>query len=391
LTDNFSDGDPGVQWYWIADPGITVSETNGEGVITLPMNNPGSGYAAFQAKRLYDLRNDSVSVEVKQTTDPATTAGTFLVANYDNDNYLEIAQKEGKLACTRLVGGVNVLVASTSYDAQAHRFWRLRGDGATSYCETSADGASWVIRGQTPTAQLFPLAAIRVDVGVFLNGGEVNPGQARFDNLNGGGAPAGKWCSTSTFTDNFNDGVTSRAWRRSYFGAGQTCTYSEAGGHMVLKLATNVAGSYCAYWSSSSYDMTGDAVTIEAPVMVNTATNADVFLRIEVEDQALPLKGILEIGQTGGALQFRKSKNGISDLLGAVPYSLAAHRWWRIREAGGTTYFEYSADGVAWTIGAMDSPSSLPLTAVDILIVGGTYEAIAAPGEAHFDNLNLAP
>jgi hypothetical protein len=383
LVDNFDDGVQGILWHWSGDPGTTISESNGEGVIDLPANQPGNTYAAFQTKRLYDLRNDSVSVEVTQAANPAGTARTFLVAAYDGQNYIELSQRSGKLICARVVAGNLLILADINYDAQAHRYWRMRDDGMTTYWETSSDGASYMVRAQTPTAQLFPLSSIRVDIGASLFDADPNPGEAHFDGLNGGGPAAGKWCPASSLTDDFDDGTRARAWQRSYVNPG--CTLAETAGELVLKPPTNATG-YCAYYSASSYDMTNSAIAVEVPVMVNTMSTAEVYFTAEAEGE-----GYVEFVQSNGTLDFRKNKNGITELLGAVAYSPAVHTWWRIREQGGTTYWEYSANGIAWVIGAMATPNPINMKAVDVALGGGAYEALPSPGEAHFDNFNLPP
>jgi hypothetical protein len=174
-----------------------------------------------------------------------------------------------------------------------------------------------------------------------------------------------------------------RAWQRSYANPG--CTLAETAGELVIKPPTNAAG-YCAYYSASSYDMTNGAVTVEAPLMVNTNSTAEVYFSAHAEGE-----GFIEIAQTNGAIEFRKNTNGMTELLGAAVYSPLVHRWWRMREQGGTTYWEYSADGVAWMIGAMESPNPMSMTAIDVSMGGGAYEAVQSPGEVHFDNLNLPP
>jgi hypothetical protein len=320
---------------------------------------------------------------VTQAANPAGTARTFLVVSYDGQNYVALSQQNGKLTCAREVGGTYLGLANISYDAQAHRYWRIRDDGTTTYCETSPDGASYMIRAQTPTAQLFSLSAIRVEFGASLNAADPNPGEAHFDTLNGGGPAAGKWCPASSLTDNFDDGTRARAWLRSYDSPG--CTLAETAGELVLKPPTNAIG-YCAYYSGSSYDMTNSAIAVEIPLMVNTTSTAEVYLTAQVEDE-----GYVEMGQSQGVLEFRKNKNGVTELLGAAVYSPAVHAWWRIREQGGTTYWEHSADGLAWVIGAMATPNPIKMTAVDITLGGGAYEALPSPGEVHFDNFNLPP
>jgi hypothetical protein len=381
LTDNFSDGLQGEQWYWSNDPGATISEVNGQGVVALPSGMLGSVYAAFQAKRLYDFRSDAVTVEVAQVANALTEARTFLVLAYDNQNYIELSQRQGQLSSVTVINGVTQTLSTLSYDPIAHRFWSLRDDGTNTYWETSPNGSAWTIRAQTPTASLFPVSSIRVDVGASLDDSQLNPGEAHFDNVNGGGASTGKWCPASTLTDDFGDGMIGRAWSRSYEGA---CTYTEVGGELVLTPAPNTV-DYCAYVSSSSYDLTGSSVTIAVPVMLNTLTSADAFIRLETDDD-----GWLEIGQSDGDLEFRKGVQGMETGLASLLFKPSEHKWWRFREQGGMTYWEYSADGLMWKVGAQE-PNSIDLTAVDIVIGAGTYEFVPNPGEVHYDNVNLPP
>jgi hypothetical protein len=382
LSDDFADGQQGILWYWSNNPSATISEANGQGIVAMPSGSMGTVYAAFQTKRVYDLRNDSVSVEVTQVANTATSARTFLTIARDDQNYLELAQEGGSLYCERVVNGATLTLIQLQYNAVTHRYWRIREDGTTTYWETSDNGSSWVVRAQVPTAQLFPLSSVRVDIGSYLHGGEVNPGQARFDNVNGGGAPAGKWCPPTVLTDDFQDPSPSRSWLRSYEEPG--CTLTETGGQLVAKLPVNLVG-YCAYISSASYDLTESEVVIEVPSMVNTATLADAFLRIESEGE-----GYLEFVQSEGMLEFRREKGGMGVTLGGVLYNPANHRWWRVREKGGITFYEHSSDGMAWQIGAQEA-TALDVTAIDIHIGGGTYQGVAAPGEVHFDNFNLTP
>ena len=65
------------------------------GVVELPANQPGDTYAAVPSVRLYDLRNDSVSVEGTQAANPAGTALSLLVVAYDDQNFLERALRNG--------------------------------------------------------------------------------------------------------------------------------------------------------------------------------------------------------------------------------------------------------------------------------------------------------
>ena len=73
----------------------------------------------------------------------------------------------------------------------------------------------------------------------------------------------------------------------------------------------------------------------------------------------------------------------------ALPYDADAHRWWRLREQAGQTYWEISADGVAWTT-LLQLASPVPVSAVDVEL-GLSCDNGCAPATAYFDNYNLPP
>lgn len=382
LSDAFDDGVPGALWYWYAQPGITISEVNGDALVSLPPNSASSAYSSLQTKRLYDLRKNQISVEVKEVGDPATTAQTFLTIARDSDNFIEMSQQGGTMFFSKRVAGSSVDVGTVLFNAQTHKFWRIRDDGATTYWELSADGQTYISHAQLPTAQLFPLDAVDIAIGAQLEGGEVNPGQARFDNINGGGAPTGKWCKASALKDDFEDGVIGLLWNNSYDDPGTTLV--EMGGVVVLAPPTNLDG-YCGLISGSAYDLTGDSIAVEVPLVVNAGTIASTFLRLEADGY-----GNVEITERDGTLKFEKEVGGVGTTLASTLYSPVTHKWWRIREDSGTLYWETSADGKTWLVGATDQ-DPIPMTALDVTLGSGAYQAVAAPGESHFDNLNLTP
>ncbi len=61
---------------------------------------------------------------------------------------------------------------------------------------------------------------------------------------------------------------------------------------------------------------------------------------------------------------------GVSSDLASVAYNAATMKYVSIREAGGTTYWEYSADGVAWTL--LHSVAN-PITMSSVKVIIGNY------------------
>lgn len=71
----------------------------------------------------------------------------------------------------------------------------------------------------------------------------------------------------------------------------------------------------------------------------------------------------------------------------SVAYNSSTHLWWKIRESGGRTYWETSADNVTWTTRA-SLTNPIAVTALRIVLFGVTYQAETNPGSANFDNLS---
>ena len=215
----------------------------------------------------------------------------------------------------------------------------------------------------------------------YVSGVQTSAGEARYDNVNGGGTPMGKYCPTSYLQDNFDDPIRAQAWARANEGDG--CSHVEMGGELIITPSTTTS-TYCGYTSAQSYDLTSNSATVEVAQTPNTSADTATFFKLEGE------KGLLAIVQEGGELFMRYQTVGNSSDLAAKPYDPIAHRWWRIREKNGTTYWETSANGTNWTIAAQ-TMNPVPVTAFDIQLVAGTGSAVMNPGEAHFDHFNIGP
>lgn len=191
-----------------------------------------------------------------------------------------------------------------------------------------------------------------------------------------GSATEGRMAKTKTLVDDFNDDQRDTAlW--TGFGA-----YRETGGRIELS-PPGVAGSYAGYESAVTYDLTDSRVHVELVSPLRAAEGADCNLLLTV-DASNSLGISVEAGQVFIALKV----GGTFSSPGSVPYDPDRHRWLRLREKGGTVHWETSADGAAYeTLHAQAVPFAL--TALNVGISAGTYQDVAAPGIAVFDNLNV--
>ena len=71
-------------------------------------------------------------------------------------------------------------------------------------------------------------------------------------------------------------------------------------------------------------------------------------------------------------------------------FDAAAQRWWRIRESGGTVFWEISADGITFVqLAKATDVTGLDRVAVRIQLDGNGL--VEGPVEAHVDNVNHLP
>jgi hypothetical protein len=359
-----------------------VAESNGEAVITLPSGNPSGSWGEFDTHRAYDFRGDSVSIELATATNSQTSAQSWFGTGYDS-NYLQIVQQKSQIHFGYQLAGVTSNLTSIVFDPVAHRHWRFREDGQTTFWETSSDGAAWTTRAQIASATLFPMNLMWVWFGAGTDGGEVNPGAAHFDRLNGGGLPKEKYCPISTFTDDFDDGVRSLAWVRGW--EDQPGMLAETGGKLAVTLVPNLAAS-ASYGSSSSFDLTESAIVLEVPTVVTTADGSETTLGL-----IAPGDNELEMSVSQNHLYFSVKKAGTWQDLASVLYAPVPYRWWRIRESANTLSWDTSPDGKTWQLQAQLTPVPIPIDMLDVFLGSGGWSAQASPGSSSFDNLNLPP
>jgi hypothetical protein len=384
LAYNFPGSDPGEIWAVDMGGGATVAQTGGEGVVTLPSGAANPSYGGFRTNRYYNLHSDSVSVEVTNAGNTATTAAAYFELSAPGSGFLQIYQQSGTIFFQYGSGGVTTTLKSGPYNPVNHLYWRYREDGTNTYWETSANGATWTIQTQKATASL-PVAIdlLSVQLVASTQGGEVSPGAVHFAKVNGGGTPVGQWCPMSSITDNFNSTTRSPLWARWYANAPETVT--QGGGQLLLTLAPN-ATCYAGYISSASYRLTGSSILVQVPTVPNIASNGQGYVTLNA-----PGNNSLMMLEENGQLKGRFNLNGTLMDVGSVLYDPTQHGWWRVRESGGNLFWETAPDGKMWTTQVTVAVPSFGVDVLDVSLAGGTWKTEASPGTVAFANLNLPP
>lgn len=153
---------------------------------------------------------------------------------------------------------------------------------------------------------------------------------------------------------------------------------SVTGGRLSL---ASTAG-YVGIDSVGRYNLTASAMTVEFVQRAISTANSNVGLIDEGGNNRLAF------GVSGTSLKFVEVANGTPDET-SVTYNATNHRWLRIRESGGTVYWETSADGTSWSTGRSKSWAVGQIGNLKVFADCGGVDDVTTP--ALYDNFNLPP
>jgi hypothetical protein len=187
-------------------------------------------------------------------------------------------------------------------------------------------------------------------------------------------APAVSPCGALTaLRDDFStnrDGTYWNSWSDSATNATVT------NGHLSLQISSNTGDQGAGYGSNYYYDFTNS----EGRVTVTSV--ADVETILEVRD---PNGAKLQMIDAKGQLTAREIGTASPGDRASVTYDPTVHKQWRLREAAGFTYWEWSTDGSSWTELWHEVDPIAPQHVLLLLAADGN-----GPSEARFDDLNVA-
>jgi hypothetical protein len=186
-----------------------------------------------------------------------------------------------------------------------------------------------------------------------------------------------------TLVDNFNDNATDNAKWVSYGSPGVLAErIREANGRVEIRPASGATG-YSGYRSVAAYDLTRSHASVEVVRALSTPSPAAAtYLRAQIDGN-----NHVELGISKGVISPLYVVAGAYTYFDEQPYDPARHRFLRLRERDGNTFWETSADGSDWTVLA-SRPNPINLTSVNLTIATGNYQTVTAPGVAIFDNFN---
>ena len=188
-----------------------------------------------------------------------------------------------------------------------------------------------------------------------------------------GGASVSPCGSLTALRDDFSTDRAGTYWN-SWSDGGPTARVTN--GQLVIQIPSNTGDQGGGYGSVFYYGFTDS----EARVTVSQV--ADMNTILEVRDYTNQKLQLLVAGGQLVAAEYNTPSPGQKM---SIAYDPSSHKQWRLRDAAGTAYWEWSVDGITWNV-LYSEPD--PLLAQHVLL------ELAADGngisEAHFDDLDVA-
>lgn len=179
--------------------------------------------------------------------------------------------------------------------------------------------------------------------------------------------------------DNFDDNVLDASKWTSY-GSG----FAETSGQAQITCA--IGGGYSGLNSNGRFNLTGSSARIQVVNAGNqTLTSLEAFpLQLNADGS-----NKLQWRINSGNIMARRTVAGVTTDTGSTAYSSVTHKYVRIRESGGTTFWDYSADGITWAnLTSIANP--ITITNIQYDIGAGTFATEASATTVIYDNLNIS-
>ena len=184
-----------------------------------------------------------------------------------------------------------------------------------------------------------------------------------------------------TLTDSFNTGSLDTTKWTQFTGGGATISY--AGNNVnVAYPASSTSSTDGDIVSNNPYTLISSYAILQVPTVPSSLTSADAELRLRIDANNY-VRWVYE----GGTLFAQQNVLGVRSTLTSFAYNATNHAWWRIRESGGTTFWDTSIDGIAWT-NQTSTANPITLTGLKALIAGTCFQNESNPGNFIFDNFN---
>lgn len=437
FSDDFDDG---LEVFWTTY-GSGAVVTNGEAVLTSGAADGSNAWLEYDGTLnpawfdnavtyeailadsyvLYELTNADIMNQPEHTGYIGSYG--WHTDTYDNE-YIYFGLNNGNIGAyygtsSNISGGT--LVGSTAtYSPTSHRWLRIRESSGTLYWEYSSDCYNWsilasLVHSMDLRSQVAAIwvkttgVAAQAETMIVDNFNNLQPLHQRslqyavtpsiattrdIDYMIVDGVSVTKSLqynipqpSVSDLNDNFNDNsIDSGKWATYQ----NSATVSETNGQIEIAVTANTSGAEGDLYTVDAWDLTTGAVTVN----VKQVAYPDVDTLFIVQEVAGDRLMWLVYNTTATAYV----QNGYSTISSGSGVSVTPgdNLYFRIREASGTVYFDYSTDGGQnWTNAHTELVSNIPWDITNSKLVLANYEFTASGATTEttsiFDNVNVIP
>lgn len=270
---------------------------------------------------------------------------------------------------------------------------------------TGANSRSWVVAVAghlNTTTQGTPLAGATNVVNTRNNGSnqamglfDTNAGVSSFaatTSSNGAAAVSSggsiellAYPAISDLSDPFNQNSLNTSLWNEFTGGSATIAYAQTGVTVTFP-ASSTSSTDGDISTDSPYDITGGSVYVRILEVPSASTQADAVFALQANGFNEQYRWVYEAGTLYA--QYFVAGSGTTPF--SVTYDSTVHKYWRIRESGGTIFWDTSVDGSSWTNRASVSlPLAIGATKLTVLLAGACFQNETNPGTFKWVNLNI--
>lgn len=184
LTDRFTAANTSL-WTDATAGGATASYSANGWAVAFPASTTATTIASKTSVYRYDITASSAYLMAPTVPSSATAANGEFRLQIDATNWMRFVTEAGTIYAQHMVAGTRSNVASATYNATTHKWWRIESVGANVQFQTSSDGVSWAQLGGSANITA-PIALTNLQV--FIAGSayqaETNPGTFVVKNFN---------------------------------------------------------------------------------------------------------------------------------------------------------------------------------------------------------------
>lgn len=155
----------------------------------------------------------------------------------------------------------------------------------------------------------------------------------------------------------------------------------------VLNVSNVISGTtYGGVTSVNTYDMTGSSFCSQ---LINAGNQSLASWQAQPVFMSVDSLNCINWYVNGGTLHAQKEVAGsFSDVLSGLTYDSTQHRWFRLRHSGTTLFWDYSADGRAWTNYTSLANPFGSITGVTLVVQAGTFNPEVSQTTMQVANFN---